>query len=114
MDDEDGMQHTGVYLGDETFVNFRGSREGVIGPYSLSSFPWTHYGIPRGLYEGEEQPDLPTNFPYNAKVIANSGSTVNMRSGPSKSNSVIMKINLGETVQVNGIEEGWAQITYNG
>ena len=37
-----------------------------------------------------------------------------MRSGPSKSNSVIMKINLGETVQVNGIEGGWAQITYNG
>ena len=28
-----------------------------------------------------------------------------MRSGPSKSNSVIMKINLGETIQVNGMKE---------
>ena len=56
MNDGDGMQHTGVYLGDETFVDANGSREGVIGPNSLSSFPWTHYGIPRGLYEGEEQP----------------------------------------------------------
>ena len=112
--DGDGMQHTGVYLGDETFVDARGSKEGVIGPNALSSYPWTHYGIPRGLYDGEEQPELPTNFPYNAKVIANSGSTVNMRSGPSKSDSVIVKINLGETVQVNGIEGGWAQITYNG
>jgi cell wall-associated NlpC family hydrolase len=78
MDDGDGMQHTGVYLGDETFVDANGSREGVIGPNSLSSFPWTHYGIPRGLYEGEEQPDLPTNFPYNAKVIANSGSILSI------------------------------------
>ena len=113
-DSGDGMQHTGVYLGDETFVDARGSKEGVIGPNDLSSFPWTHYGIPRGLYDGEEDPDLPTNFPYNAKVVANSGSTVNMRSGPSKSEAVIMKINIGEIVQVNGIEGDWAQIEYNG
>lgn len=113
-DSGDGMQHTGVYLGDETFVDARGSKEGVIGPNDLSSFPWTHYGIPRGLYDDEDQPELPTNFPYNAKVVANSGSTVNMRSGPSKSDSVIMKIPLGEIVQVNGIEGGWAQIEYNG
>ena len=113
-DSGDGMQHTGVYLGDETFVDARGSKEGVIGPNNLSSYPWTHYGIPRGLYDDEEQPDLPTNFPYNARVVANSGSTVNMRSGPSKSEAIIMKINLGEIVQVNGIEGDWAQIEYNG
>jgi uncharacterized protein YgiM (DUF1202 family) len=110
-DDGSGMQHTGIYLGDGTFIDARGSDEGVIGPNSLGSYPWTDYGIPRGLYD--EEP-LPTNFPYNAKVVASSGSTVNMRSGPSKSDSVITKIKLGEIVQVNGIEGEWAQIEYNG
>ena len=113
-DDGRGMQHTGIYLGDGTFVDARGSNEGVIGPNSLGSYPWTHYGIPKGLYPLEPVEPLPTDFPYNAKVVASSGNTVNMRNGPSKSSPVIIKIQLGEIVQVNGIEGEWAQIEYNG
>ena len=65
-DDGSGMQHTGIYLGDGTFVDAGGSDQGVIGPNSLGSYHWTHYGIPKGLYSGEEPVEpLPTNFPYN-------------------------------------------------
>ena len=45
------MQHTGIYLGDGYVMDARGSASGVV--YSkLSSYGWTHWAIPKGLYDG--------------------------------------------------------------
>lgn len=45
------MQHTGIYLGDGTEIDARGSASGVIGPVAVDKYPWTHWGIPAGLYD---------------------------------------------------------------
>ena len=103
------MQHTGIYLGNGYVMDARGSSSGVI--YSkLSSYKRSHWGIPEGLYEESEV--LPVL--YEAKVIASSGSTVNMRDGASVSAKLIRAIRLGEIVDVIEKDTEWSKIIYKG
>ena len=106
------MSHTGIYIKGDKFIHAKGYKFGVI-EESMSAFKWTHYGIPKGLYEpwseGSDTP-IPETFPFQAKVIAKSGSTVNLRNSPG--GKVIKKIKLGEKVTVTGEKNGWYQITY--
>ena len=50
---------------------------------------------------------------YKAKVIANSGKTVNMRSNASTSSGIIMAIQLGSIVEVSENSGEWSKIIYN-
>lgn len=110
------MQHTGIYLGDGYVMDARGSSSGVV--YSkLSSYSWTHWGIPKGLYDGVEIEDKPEEvLPvlYQAKVVAESGNTVRMRERASSSADVLKSIRLGEVVDVVEELDGWHKIVYNG
>lgn len=109
------MQHTGIYLGDGTFIDSRDSTRGVIGPNKLSTYKWTHWGIPKGLYS-ESDIDIPEviKVAYQAKVTASSGSTVNMRQTPSSNGALISKIGLGQIVDVTSVSGDWSAITWNG
>lgn len=51
---------------------------------------------------------------YQAKVQAKSGSTVNMRSGPSTSNGVVVRVATGQIVDVTSVSGDWSAITWNG
>lgn len=52
------MGHVGVYQGDGTVIHAKGHDYGVV-QTRLENDPWTHYGIPMGLYEGSyERPTL--------------------------------------------------------
>ena len=109
------MQHTGIYLGDGTFIDSRDSTRGVIGPNKLSSYKWTHWGIPKGLYS-ESDIDIPEviKVAYQAKVTASSGSTVNMRKTPSSNGALISKIGIGQIIDVTSVSGDWSAITWNG
>ena len=128
------MQHTGIYIGNGEYIHAKGSRDGVV----KEKMPghWTHWGIPNGFdakisgttshsdkndERKEEQKDksktsgkICSSFPCKAKVVANSGGTVNLRKGPNKGSKVLTKIKLGETVQVSSEENSWCQIQYGG
>ena len=106
------MQHTGIYLGDGYVIDARGSGAGVI-KSKLSSYPWTHFGQPQGLIKKEQTNEV-ISVSYQAKVVADSGSTVRMRSAPSKEASVSATIALGTSVDVVEEAEGWCGIIYNG
>ena len=106
------MQHTGIYLGDGYVIDARGSGAGVI-KSKLSSYPWTHFGQPQGLIKKEQTNEV-ISVSYQAKVVADSGSTVRMRSAPSKEASVSATISLGTIVDVVEEAEGWCGIIYNG
>lgn len=106
------MQHTGIYLGDGYVIDARGSGAGVI-KSKLSSYPWTHFGQPQGLIKKEQTNEV-ISVSYQAKVVADSGSTVRMRSAPSKEASVSATIALGTIVDVVEEAEGWCGIIYNG
>lgn len=106
------MQHTGIYLGNGYVIDARGSSAGVI-KSKLSSYPWTHFGQPQGLIKKEQTNEV-ISVSYQAKVVADSGSTVRMRSAPSKEASVSATIALGTIVDVVEEAEGWCGIIYNG
>ena len=109
------MQHTGVYLGDGTFIDAAGSKTGVRAPTLLSKYPWTHWAIPKGLYDGAEieKPEV-IKVAYQARVTANSGSTVNMRTEAATSAAVIAKVAIGQIVDVISTVGDWSEIKWNG
>ena len=106
------MVHTGIYIKNNRFVHAKGTDYGVL-EESMSQYSWTHYGIPTGLYgSGEIDPPVPIKYPFKGKVIANSGSTVNLREKPNKSAKILTKVKLGEIVTVSGGENGWYNVIY--
>ena len=109
------MQHTGIYLGDGYVMDARGSSSGVV--YSkLSSYKWSHWAIPKGLYEKDDNiiTEEVYQMLYQATVIADSGSTVRMRKGPGSSYGVVASIKLGTVVDVVAENGTWLQIMYAG
>lgn len=52
------MSHTGVYLGDGTVVDARGHKDGVLHK-PVEDYPWTHWGILRGMPLPEDVAELP-------------------------------------------------------
>lgn len=109
------MQHTGVYLGDGTYVDARGTSSGVIGPNKLSEYPWTDWGIPAGLYDNSSNNKQEViKVMYQATVIADSGSSVNMRAKASTAGAKLAAVPIGTVVDVTSNEGGWSAIVYEG
>lgn len=81
-------------------------------------YPWNYKGkLTKLIKAATDTPDpAPTPEPSIKKaiVVAKSGSTVNMRQGPSKKTRVMIRIKLGETVTIDAPGEEWAKITFNG
>ena len=103
------MQHTGIYCGNDYFIDARGSNTGVI-KSKLSSYQWTHWGIPKGLYDTMEV----ITVLYEAKIIANSGK-VNLRAEPTSSSSRLGQMEIGDLVEVlEETNDDWHKISWNG
>lgn len=66
-----------------------------------------------GAYKEETAPtpEIPSSGTY-AKVVAQSGSTVNMRKTPSLRGALIMRIKLGQIVEIVEPGEEWCKIKY--
>ena len=98
------MQHTGVALGDGTCVHARGTAYGVV-RQSMNEHAWTHWALPKwGETEGADE------AMYQAYVAAATGSTVRMRSGPSRSTGVVLEVPLETVVDVLAEQDGWCRI----
>lgn len=114
--DPSKKQHMGVYLGDGTFIDSRGTKSGVIGPNKLGSYAWTDWAIPPQLIndsvDGNVEPEV-IKVAYQAKVTAQSGSTVNMRASTSTSSAVVTKIAIGQIVDVIEVAGDWSKIMWN-
>ena len=57
-DSDSVMSHTGVYLGDGTVADARGHKDGVLHK-PVEAYPWTHWGILRGMPLPEGVAELP-------------------------------------------------------
>jgi hypothetical protein len=120
-------QHVGWYYNGIAY-HAQGHDSGVVSTDNKQYKSWTHYAIMKGLYDSNGNPTIMDDslikeeeidnkevikVLYNAKVTASSGSTVNMRSGPSTSGDIIKKVPLNAIVDV--IEETnteWFKIIY--
>ena len=106
------MQHTGLYLGDGTVIDARGTKYGVT-HQAQDKYAWTHYAIPKG-WGGTEEEKGEDQTMQTMVVTADSGGTVNLRTRPDKAAPVLAKVPIGEAVQVLGMEDGWAAIQRDG
>lgn len=68
---------------------------------------WTYKGQLTLIADGSDAPSLGIGY---ATVTAHSGSTVNLRDKPSKRGSVIERIPIGTTVEVESVDSGWAKV----
>ena len=113
----DKMIHTGLYTGDGMVIDARGSASGVVSS-SIGDYPWTHYAIPNGLEEKEnEQPMNVSGIGEYAIVTTNSGD-LNFRVAPGKSSAKVPgceQIPRGQLVELAAdVVDGWVQVIYNG
>ncbi len=95
------MGHTGIYLGDGTVVDARGSAQGVLHT-QLTSRTWSHYAVPRGLYD---EMDV-----VSALVTAPSGSWVRMRRFASDDAGTVRKVPIGEKLTITGKGDEWCGV----
>lgn len=101
------MQHTGLALGDGTCIHARGTAYGVV-RQAVSGYAWTHWA---SLWDWPGTPEKgENNMVYTAKVVADSGSTVRMRSGPDKSYATVLSVPVGTMVEVLEAGTEWARI----
>lgn len=71
---------------------------------------WTHYGAMNKVTYTAAGGGMEEPMGYKAKVVAKTGSTVNLRKRPDDDAPIIKRVPLGEIVTVNEEAEGWAQV----
>lgn len=101
--------HTGVYLGNGHVQHAKGHAYGVVIESLEQYSKWTHWGIPRGLYD-EEVPEVAGK----AEKWEVTGKNLALRQGMSTKTAVLTRIPTGAVV--DGVQEvsDWVQVTYGG
>lgn len=105
--DDGKMQHVGWLLRDGSVIDARGSDSGVVlnKPYSK----WTHWGILKGLEDEWKEEEK-----VQAKVIADTGKTVNLRRSPTTIGSIEAYVPVGDLVDVVSMNGDWWEVMWNG
>ena len=102
------MEHTLLYDGNGNYIHCSGE----VKKCKTSQYNATHYAIPKGLYSGGGGGgDKPV---AQAKVIASSGGSVNMRKSPSTSAPIVTQVPVGSIVDVYEKGAEWCKISYKG
>lgn len=103
------MEHTLLYDGQGNYIHCSGE----VKKCAISKYNATHYAIPKGLYDGSGGGggDKPV---AQAKVVASSGGTVNMRIAPNKASSIVAQVPVGTIVDVYEKDTEWCKIGYKG
>lgn len=105
--------HVGLYIGNGTVIEASGTQVGVI-TSQITNKKWAEWGELKGVdYNNtststpvkEEEPVVMKNATVNAVRVA-------LRSGPSTKSTVLLRVDKGETVQIE--EEEWTKVSYKG
>jgi cell wall-associated NlpC family hydrolase len=110
---EDKIHHVGVYVGDNTCIEAKGTVYGVV-TSELSH--WDHWGeLIMVDYSGETPvtPDRPEDVLFRA-VVDNPNTWLNVRSGPGMQYPLRFQVHKDSTVDVLATEQEWWQIRYGG
>lgn len=110
---EDKIHHVGVYVGDNTCIEAKGTIYGVV-TSELSH--WDHWGeLIMVDYSGETPvtPDKPEDVLFRA-VVDNPNTWLNVRSGPGMQYPLRFQVHKDSTVDVLATEPEWWQIRYGG
>ena len=102
------MEHTLIYDGQGNYIHCSGE----VKKCATSKYNATHYAIPKGLYDGGSV--KPVAVIAQAKVVASSGGTVNMRSGKSSSADIVARVPVGTIIDVTEKGSEWCGVQYQG
>ena len=112
--------HAGVVYSTNPFQIRHMSSKMTVDTKVNTYYPWNYYGKNRQLVEASTPEPSPTPTPTptpstgsEAIVVAQSGSTVNLRVGPSKKNRLIARVPLGSLVTILSPGEEWCRIEWN-
>ena len=113
----DNFYHVGLYVGNNTVVEAKGTKYGVV--YSdISS--WTHASKQKDtIYDTEENEDSISDNANTSKVfpitgsVHTSGGVLRVRKSP-KDGEVLGKFNNGDTITLIGETDGWYKVNYKG
>ncbi|MBP3647196.1 MAG: SH3 domain-containing protein [Clostridia bacterium] len=111
--------HVGVVENADPLVIVHCTRDGTINGITrdYARKNWTHAGWLKGPSKTETEEEAPVAT--RAIVIANEGSTVNMRTSPGLKGELVMRVPIGATVTVletaeNELGETWSKIQNGG
>ena len=111
-DDKKYYYHMGLYIGNGTVIEAKGTRYGVV-KSKLSE--WHYWGLLKGIsYDSENQKgddDDMLNKGVAIVDVPNDG-TVNVRSAPKSNADILTRLREGATVQVEEDSGEWAKVSY--
>ena len=103
----DDYYHEGIYVGNDTVIEARGTSAGVVKSRPSS---WGHYGLIKGIqYSGESSP-----VPLGSKAIVDvpNDGTLNVRAKPVANGKILNTLREGTEVDVIGESGDWTKIRY--
>lgn len=106
------MQHTGLYVGNNTVIHAKGTKYGVIRD-TLENYAWTHYAVPK-TQNNDVSGGSEVEIINRAIVTAENGKPVRMREAASTKAEVIFAIDCGTAVDLVDIVGEWAYIKFRG
>lgn len=103
--------HVGLYIGNGKVIEASGTQAGVI-TTSISDKKWAEWGELKGVqYEGYSVINSEASEPVLSALV--NDVRVALRTAPSTSASIIMRIDKGQRVQVLD-DSKWTKVTYQG
>ena len=112
---ESNHGHVGLYIGNDKVIEASGTQAGVI-ITTISGGKWTYWGELKGVTyaaKGKEESKVPEDNTSNTKSALVIGTRLALRSAPSTSATVLMRVNTGERVQLLDDTE-WVKVKYQG
>lgn len=97
--------HVGLYIGNGEVIEASSTSTGVI-KSKITNSKWAEWGELKGVDYGEETP----NSNVGSAVV--NAVRVALRTGPSTNDSILVRVDKGERVQVLG--ESWTKVSYQG
>lgn len=109
---QEHIHHVGVYVGDDTCIEAKGTIYGVVtSPLSR----WDHWGELKMVdYSGQDVPVTPSDDVLFQATVTNPNAWLNVRSGPGMQHSLRFQVHRDSTVDVLTQEPEWWQIRYGG
>lgn len=114
--------HAGVVYSIEPFEIRHMSSKMTIDKKVNVYHPWNFFGQSRQIVAAASDKPTPAPTPTpqptpstgtQAVVVAESGGTVNLRSGPSKKDRIMVRVPLGRTVEIVSPGEEWCRVVYD-
>lgn len=107
--------HVGLYIGNDTVIEASGTNAGVI-TTKISGGKWTYWGEMKGVdYTGAAE-ETPVQESEKQEVATQTATVIGkrlaLRTGPSTNDSIIMRVDTNEKVEV--LDEQWVKVRYKG